>query len=77
MSLPEGIPTVQDLTGKFAGKTLPLALVTSEEAAMAEPQLEGWIRTCLSMYVESIHPHKIYVSITCSFAVPKMIMHLW
>lgn len=35
---PGAAAALQDLTGKFAGKTLPLALVTSEEAAMAAPQ---------------------------------------
>ena len=38
----------QDLTGKFEGKTLPLALVTSEEAAMAVGTSMG--RMDLKMY---------------------------
>ena len=34
-------PSLQDLTGQFAGKVLPLALITSEEAAMAVGHLEN------------------------------------
>jgi len=34
---PGAASAVQDLTGQFAGKVLPLALITSEEAAMAAP----------------------------------------
>lgn len=34
---PGASSTVQELTGRFAGKALPLALLTTEEAAMAAP----------------------------------------